>query len=250
MEKLTPMMRQYLEIKEQYKDCILFFRLGDFYEMFFEDAEIVSRELEITLTGRDCGLEERAPMCGVPFHSVNPYISKLINKGYKVAICEQMEDPALAKGIVKREVVRVITPGTVTELSMLDEKKNNFLLSVFSSKDLYGIAAVDITTGEFLTTRIIWGNTFSKLLDEIAKYSPSEIIVNTELFNDISKKNEIVARFNAYINRLDDEYFRLDNSIEKVNYYFDDKNRRIVRKCVRSAVILPGADSEGKSDTY
>ncbi|NMB96390.1 MAG: DNA mismatch repair protein MutS, partial [Clostridiaceae bacterium] len=223
MEKLTPMMRQYLEIKEQYKDCILFFRLGDFYEMFFEDAEIVSRELEITLTGRDCGLEERAPMCGVPFHSVNPYISKLINKGYKVAICEQMEDPALAKGIVKREVVRVITPGTVTELSMLDEKKNNFLLSVFSSKDLYGIAAVDITTGEFLTTRIIWGNTFSKLLDEIAKYSPSEIIVNTELFNDISKKNEIVARFNTYINRLDDEYFRLDNSIEKVNYYFDDK---------------------------
>lgn len=223
MEKLTPMMRQYLEIKEQYKDCILFFRLGDFYEMFFEDAEIASRELEITLTGRDCGLEERAPMCGVPFHSVNPYISKLINKGYKVAICEQMEDPALAKGIVKREVVRVITPGTVTELSMLDEKKNNFLLSVFSSKDLYGIAAVDITTGEFLTTRIIWGNTFSKLLDEIAKYSPSEIIVNTELFNDISKKNEIVARFNTYINRLDDEYFRLDNSIEKVNYYFDDK---------------------------
>ena len=131
MEKLTPMMRQYLEIKEQYKDCILFFRLGDFYEMFFEDAEIVSRELEITLTGRDCGLEERAPMCGVPFHSVNPYISKLINKGYKVAICEQMEDPALAKGIVKREVVRVITPGTVTELSMLDEKKNTNLVLFF-----------------------------------------------------------------------------------------------------------------------
>ena len=220
MDKLTPMMQQYLEIKKQYKDCILFFRLGDFYEMFFEDAEIASRELEITLTGRDCGLEERAPMCGVPFHSVNPYIAKLINKGYKVAICEQMEDPALAKGIVKREVVRVITPGTVTELSMLDEKENNFLLSVYRNKDLYGIAAVDITTGEFFATRIILGNTFSKLMDEIAKYSPSEIIVNPELYDDVSKKSEVISRFNTYINRLDDEYFRLDNCVEKINFYF------------------------------
>ena len=202
MDKLTPMMQQYLEIKKQYKDCILFFRLGDFYEMFFEDAEIASRELEITLTGRDCGLEERAPMCGVPFHSVNPYIAKLINKGYKVAICEQMEDPALAKGIVKREVVRVITPGTVTELSMLDEKENNFLLSVYRNKDLYGIAAVDITTGEFFATRIILGNTFSKLMDEIAKYSPSEIIVNPELYDDVSKKSEVISRFNTYITGL------------------------------------------------
>jgi len=223
MDKLTPMMQQYLEIKKQYKDCILFFRLGDFYEMFFEDAEIASRELEITLTGRDCGLEERAPMCGVPFHSVNPYIAKLINKGYKVAICEQMEDPALAKGIVKREVVRVITPGTVTELSMLDEKENNFLLSVYRNKDLYGIAAVDITTGEFFATRIILGNTFSKLMDEIAKYSPSEIIVNPELYDDVSKKSEVISRFNTYINRLDDEYFRLDNCVEKINFYFQDK---------------------------
>jgi DNA mismatch repair protein MutS len=158
MSNLTPMMQQYVDIKEQYKDCILFFRLGDFYEMFFDDAETASRELEITLTGRDCGLEERAPMCGVPFHSVEPYISKLVNKGYKVAICEQVEDPALAKGIVKREVIRVVTPGTVTEASMLDEKKNNFLLSIYNNKYFFGLASVDVSTGELLTTQILWGN--------------------------------------------------------------------------------------------
>lgn len=222
MKSLTPMMQQYLDIKEQYKDCILFFRLGDFYEMFFEDAEIASRELEITLTGRDCGLDERAPMCGVPFHSVNPYISKLIDKGYKVAICEQVEDPALAKGIVKREVIRVVTPGTVTELSMLDEKKNNFLLSIYKNKDFYGLAAVDVTTGEFFTTRVIWGNTFVKLMDEIARYSPSEIVVNTELYNDTSSINEIVSRFNTYISRLEDECFELSVSIEKIKLYSND----------------------------
>ena len=149
MANLTPMMQQYLEIKEQYNDCILFFRLGDFYEMFFSDAETASRELEITLTGRDCGLEERAPMCGVPFHSSDSYISKLISKGYKVAICEQVEDSALAKGLVKRDVVRVITPGTVTDSSMLDEKKNNYLMSIYKNKNFFGIACVDLSTGDF-----------------------------------------------------------------------------------------------------
>ena len=152
--KLTPMMQQYMDTKEQYKDCLLFYRLGDFYEMFFEDAEIASRELEITLTGRDCGFEERAPMCGVPWHSVHNYIAKLIHKGYKVAICEQMEDPALAKGIVKREVTRIITPGTVTDPSMLEEKKNNFLMAVYSLQTYFGIAVVDVTTGEFYATQL------------------------------------------------------------------------------------------------
>jgi len=134
MASLTPMMQQYLEIKEQYKDCILFFRLGDFYEMFFSDAEVASRELEITLTGKDCGLEERAPMCGVPFHSADSYIAKLISKGYKVAICEQIEDPALAKGLVKRDVIRIVTPGTVTDSAMLDEKKITILCRFIKTK--------------------------------------------------------------------------------------------------------------------
>ena len=227
MGSLTPMMQQNLDIKEQYKDCILFFRLGDFYEMFFHDAETASRELEITLTGRDCGMEERAPMCGVPFHSVEPYISKLINKGYKVAICEQMEDPSLAKGIVKREVIRVVTPGTITELSMLDEKKNNFLFSIYKNKVFFGVAAVDITTGDFFTTRIILGNTFVKLTDEIAKYSPSEIVVNAEMYNDISKRNEIVSRFNTYITELDDVNFELNNSTEKIKFYFGESNSSV-----------------------
>jgi DNA mismatch repair protein MutS len=222
MSNLTPMMQQYVDIKEQYKDCILFFRLGDFYEMFFDDAETASRELEITLTGRDCGLEERAPMCGVPFHSVEPYISKLVNKGYKVAICEQVEDPALAKGIVKREVIRVVTPGTVTEASMLDEKKNNFLLSIYNNKYFFGLASVDVSTGELLTTQILWGNTISKLMDEIAKYSPSEIIVNSELYDDSSIIKNIRKRFSTYISSFDDKYFEQTCALEKINSFFGD----------------------------
>lgn len=206
MAALTPMMQQYLDIKEQYKDCILFFRLGDFYEMFFKDAEVASKELEITLTGRDCGLEERAPMCGVPFHSVDSYISKLVTKGFKVAICEQVEDPALAKGIVKRDVIRVITPGTV-DSSMLDERKNNYLMSIYKSGYFFGIATVDVSTGEFNATRINWGNTVNKLKDEIAKFSPSEIIVNSEFYNDSDLFSSIAKRFNAYISNFDDKYF-------------------------------------------
>ena len=184
MATLTPMMQQYLDIKEKYNDCILFFRLGDFYEMFFKDAQTASRELEITLTGRDCGQEEKAPMCGVPFHSAEGYIARLVNKGYKVAICEQVEDPSVAKGIVKRDVVRVVTPGTVIDSSMLDERKNNYLMSIYKSRDYFGIAAVDITTGEFSATYISWGNTIQKTLDEIAKFSPSEIIANREMCED------------------------------------------------------------------
>jgi len=216
------MMQQYLEIKEQYKDCILFFRLGDFYEMFFSDAEVASRELEITLTGKDCGLEERAPMCGVPFHSADSYIAKLISKGSKVAICEQIEDPALAKGLVKRDVIRIVTPGTVTDSAMLDEKKNNYLMSIYKNKNYYGIACVDLTTGEFLSTHITFGNTFNKLMDEIAKFSPSEIVVNGEFFHDENIKKTLKQRFDVYISGLEDKFFEKEFSIQKVRNYFKD----------------------------
>ena len=147
-EKLSPMMKQYLETKEQYKDCILLFRLGDFYEMFFDDAVTVSSELELTLTGKNCGLEERATMCGVPFHAADTYIARLVEKGHKVAICEQMEDPSACKGIVKREVIKIVTPGTITSTSMLRENENNYLASVCGDGEGYGIAYCDISTGE------------------------------------------------------------------------------------------------------
>jgi len=221
MVSLTPMMQQYLELKEQYKDCILFFRLGDFYEMFFKDAEIASRELEITLTGRDCGLDERAPMCGVPFHAADSYISRLINKGYKVAICEQVEDPALAKGIVKREVIRVITPGTIFDSSMVDERKNNYLMSIYKYGCFFGISIVDVSTGEFSSTNINWGNTINKLFDEIAKYSPSEIIANSSFFNDAELVDNIRKKFNAYISRFNDEYFETDYAVDKIKSHFE-----------------------------
>jgi len=204
---VTPMMQQYLDMKEQYKDCILMFRLGDFYEMFFDDAIKASAELEITLTGRDCGLEERAPMCGVPYHAVDTYISRLISKGYKVAICEQVEDPALAKGLVKREVIRIVTPGTVTDSAMLDEKKNNYLISVYARGSMFSMAAADISTGEFYTTRITWGNTSAKLMDEISKYSPAEIILNQSLAETKVLVNQIKARFGSFISVLEDNYF-------------------------------------------
>jgi DNA mismatch repair protein MutS len=176
--KITPMMQQYLDQKKIWPDCILFFRLGDFYEMFFEDAIPASRELELTLTGRDCGQAERAPMCGVPYHAVDSYISRLVGRGYKVAICEQVEDPALAKGIVKRDVIRVITPGTITDPAMLDERRNNYILSIYCLNSYFGLAACDLTTGAFEATTLVVGSTSDKLLDEIARYSPSEIICN------------------------------------------------------------------------
>ncbi len=223
MATVTPMMQQYLDIKEQYKDCILFFRLGDFYEMFFSDAETASRELEITLTGRDCGLDERAPMCGVPFHAADGYIARLVQKGFKVAICEQVEDPALAKGIVKRDVIRVVTPGTVTDIAMLDERKNNYLMSVFKNGYFYGIAAVDITTGEFYTTRITWGNTKGKLFDEIAKYLPPEIIVNSEFNNDKELVKELKTRFNTYFSTFEDIAFEYSEAIEILREHFGNQ---------------------------
>ena len=220
MATVTPMMQQYLNIKEQYKDCILFFRLGDFYEMFFTDAEVASKELEITLTGKDCGLDERAPMCGVPFHAADGYVARLIAKGFKVAICEQVEDPALAKGIVKRDVIKVVTPGTVTDIAMLDDRKNNYLMSVCRNGNFYGIAAVDVTTGDFYVTRITWGNTKGKLLDEIAKYLPSELVVNTEFNSDTEFLSEINRRFNIYLSTFDDCVFEYGIALDALKTHF------------------------------
>lgn len=205
MEQMTPMMQQYMSVKNQYKDCLLFYRLGDFYELFFDDAITASRELEITLTGKDCGLEERAPMCGVPYHSVQNYIAKLIAKGYKVAIGEQLEDPALAKGIVKRDVTRVITPGTVIESNILDEKKNNYLASIFRKGSNFGIAYSDVSTGEFYTTEFSEKNNFPKVLNELGRFEPAEIVVNTEMFNDKSEINTIAQKFKTYITNRDEE---------------------------------------------
>ena len=177
--KLSPMMQEYCKTKENYKDAILFYRLGDFYEMFFDDALVVSKELELTLTGKDCGLEERAPMGGIPFHAAETYINRLIERGHKVAICEQVEDPKKAKGLVKREVIRVVTPGTTLDATSLDESKNNYLMSIVSIADHFGCAIADITTGDCFLTEV---PNSQKLVDEINKFGPAEIICNDSFF--------------------------------------------------------------------
>ena len=239
MAKLTPMMEQYMEVKKRYKDCILLFRLGDFYEMFFDDAELASRELEITLTGRDCGLDERAPMCGVPYHAVQTYISRLISKGYKVAICDQMEDPALAKGIVKRDVSRVITPGTVTDPAMLEDKKNNYLMCIYCQQIYFGIAVVDITTGEFQATQITWGSSMRKLLDETARFRPSEIITNLALTQKPEYKSFFVDYLGINASVLPDETFGLAFCEDKLTSLFKDhplKDQELA-KCASGALL-------------
>ena len=175
------MMKQYFKIKEENKDCILFYRLGDFYEMFYEDAKIASRELELTLTGRDCGQEERAPMCGVPFHSCEGYIARLVAKGYKVAICEQTEDPKTAKGLVKRDIIRVITPGTVMEQSMLEEGKNNYISCMFSDGKTIGLCFCDISTGELYATEISGKESLNILTNQLSSYNPREILIGGEI---------------------------------------------------------------------
>ena len=204
MAKLTPMMQQYFEIKQNYQDCILFYRLGDFYEMFYDDAKIASKELEITLTGKDCGQEERAPMCGVPYHSCEVYLNKLIEKGYKVAICEQVEDPKKSKGIVKRDVIRIVTPGTNMSTQTLDESKNNFLMAIFLFEQLYGMALVDISTGEFKATQF---DDTSKLLDEIYKFSPAEIICNEAVLMSTLPLDFIHDKLGTAISYVDSSYF-------------------------------------------
>lgn len=211
LSRVTPMMQQYLKTKEKYHDCILFYRLGDFYEMFFDDALTASRELEITLTGKDCGLEERAPMCGVPFHSATVYIAKLVEKGYKVAICEQMEDPKEAKGIVKRDVIRIVTPGTIIDENMLDEKKNNYLAVVYRGQAVTGLAFSDISTGELYAAQIIDDHA---VINEIARYEPAEIIMNQE--GDAVFSNTIKIRMNVTPCVYDDAFFSAENPDEKI----------------------------------
>lgn len=207
-EQLSPMMQNYTETKSQYKDCILFYRLGDFYEMFFEDAITASRELEITLTGRACGMDEKAPMCGVPFHAAEIYISRLIAKGYKVAICEQLEDAKEAKGIVKRDVIRVVSPGTVIETNMLEEKKNNYIMSIVKKGMYYGIAVCDISTGDFFATQIkLYKNNFEKLLDEYARYLPSEIVINNSMSLSEKEVDTLKERLDTFITTREDNIF-------------------------------------------
>ncbi len=229
MAEFSPMMQRYLETKEEYKDCILFYRLGDFYEMFFDDAITASRELELTLTGKDCGQEERAPMCGIPHHAAEIYISKLIAKGYKVAICEQLEDPKKAKGIVKRGVIRVVTPGTVVESNMLEERKNNFIMSIFKSGIYYGISVCDISTGEFYAAEIKDNYNFPMLLDEIARYTPSELLVNSMMSNCKEEISKIKERFeNIYITNFNDKFFT--DELNNINFRFnilDNSGRKI-----------------------
>ena len=219
----SPMMQHYLETKEKYKDCILFYRLGDFYEMFFDDAINVSRELELTLTGKDCGAEERAPMCGIPFHAAETYISKLIENGHKVAICEQIEDPKKAKGIVKRDVIRVVTPGTVTESNLLEEKRNNYIMSIVKKGTFFGLAICDISTGDFYATEIKETNNFQRLLDEISRYTPSEIITNDMLYDCAEEIKKIKERFDVFISKQDDEKYSLatEKLYNEISFYSD-----------------------------
>lgn len=204
MAELTPMMKQYMETKSQYQDCILFYRLGDFYEMFFDDALTASRELEITLTGKNCGREERAPMCGVPYHAVESYLNKLVSKGYKVAICEQVEDPKTAKGIVKREVVRIVTPGTNLDTQALDESKNNYIMCIVYIADRYGVSVADITTGDYFVTEL---EDSAKLMDEIYRFSPSEIICNEAFYMSGMDLDGMKDRLGITIYSLDAWYF-------------------------------------------
>ncbi|MGN0972002.1 MAG: DNA mismatch repair protein MutS, partial [Aristaeellaceae bacterium] len=214
---LTSMMQQYLNLKAQYQDCLLFFRLGDFYEMFFDDAKKASRELELTLTGRDCGLEERAPMCGVPYHAVNAYVEKLIAKGYKVAICEQLEDPALAKGLVKRDVIRIVTPGTVIEDNMLDERTNNFLLSVCFSGDKAGLAFADVSTGEFFVHEISAPE--DTLADEMARIQAMEVITN-----DLVRLRACLRREDASCSEQPAAWFQYQNASDALCSHFHLKD--------------------------
>lgn len=239
---LSPMMQQYFEIKKNYEDTVLMFRLGDFYEMFFDDAKIASKELELVLTGRDCGLEERAPMCGVPFHAADSYIAKLVSKGHKVAICEQMEDPAIAKGIVKRDVIRVITPGTVIESSMLDESKNNYLASVCAANGSVGICFIDISTGEVNLTEFS-ENVEQRVINEMGRYTPTEIILNKEVVSFKSFADFISKKLEASVELLIEEFeFSRAEAVCKEHFNTNDLttfslNQRDTAVCALGAAL-------------
>ena len=221
VEQVTPMMQQYLDTKKNYQDCILFYRLGDFYEMFYEDALTASKELEITLTGKSCGQEERAPMCGVPYHAVDNYLNKLVSRGYKVAICEQVEDPKQTKGIVKREVVRIVTPGTNLNTMALDETRNNYLMCIVCMSDRYGVSVADISTGAYLVTEL---DSVRKLTDEISKFSPSEIICSQALLMSGIDIEELKARLHITVYALEDWYFDDDLCRRALTEHFHAAN--------------------------
>ena len=217
---MTPMMQQYFEIKDKYREYILMYRLGDFYEMFFDDAKVASHELELTLTGRDCGEAERAPMCGVPYHAVEGYIGKLVGKGYKVAICEQLEDPAAAKGIVKRDVVRMITPGTLTESSLLDEKKNNYICSVFAENEKIGAAFADISTGHVAATSFEGEHRMTQLIGELGAYAPREIVLNMSSAEIPLVAEFLTDRLQAVLNQNQEFRFEAEAASERVHAHF------------------------------
>ena len=233
----SPMMQHYLETKSKYPDCVLFYRLGDFYEMFFDDAINVSRELELTLTGKECGRENRAPMCGIPYHAGEIYASRLVQNGYKIAICEQVENPKNAKGIVKRDVIKIMTPGTITDGNLLDEKKNNYIMSIFKDGMYYGIAAFDISTGEAYATEIKSDNNFQKLVNEISRFNPSELIVNDYMNDSVNEINELKHRFEVFISvdkKIENteveadrnfvpDFFNMKSSMTKLDDKFDDE---------------------------
>ena len=216
-EKVSPMMQHYLQTKDENKDCILFYRLGDFYELFFDDAKVASRELELTLTGKACGLEERAPMCGVPFHAVDAYLTKLVSRGFKVAICEQVEDPKLAKGIVKREVTRIVTPGTNLNMQALEETKNNYIMSIIYTSDKIGISVADVTTGDYYLTEV---DSLREAMDETGKYTPSEIICNEAFCFSGADIDELKNRLQIFVNPLESRYFDEDSAKKLLMKHF------------------------------
>ncbi|MDO4487801.1 MAG: DNA mismatch repair protein MutS [Eubacteriales bacterium] len=244
--KMSPMMVQYLDTKKQYSDCLLMYRIGDFYELFFDDAKIASEELELVLTGKDCGMEERAPMCGMPYHAVESYISRLVKKGYKVAIGEQVEDPKLAKGLVKREVIRVVTPGTITGTENLEEKKNNFLMCIVYVCDEFGIASVDISTGEFFTTQV---TELKNVYDEINHYMPSEILVNNEFFMTGASVEEINSRWHVKPEAAKPEYFKEAAAKELLEEHFKADLRGLGLGDLSAAAIASGAALKYVYDT-
>ena len=217
MADYTPMMSQYLETKKQYQDCILFYRLGDFYEMFFEDAITVSRELELTLTGKSCGQEERAPMCGIPYHAAESYLNRLVNKGYRVAICEQVEDPKLAKGLVKREVIRIVTPGTNISTQSLEEEKNNYLMGIVYAGESFGISTVDVSTGDYYVTQV---EELRQATDEVMKFLPSEIICNSTLTLSGMNLEDFKTRMNISVHSLEDWYFQEEQCLTTLQEHF------------------------------
>ena len=221
MGSYTPMMQQYLEIKKEYSGYILFYRLGDFYEMFFEDAIQVSKELELTLTGKNCGGGERAPMCGVPYHSVEGYLNKLVKRGYKIAVCEQVEDPKAAKGIVKREVIRIVTPGTNTDTQALEETRNNYIMCIVYLADKYGVSIADVSTGDYYVTEV---DTERKLLDEMNKYNPAELICNEAFFMSGIDLDDIKNRLNVCVSALESWYFGEDTAVTALKEHFKIQN--------------------------